>query len=231
VETTYPNRLERLLGEAAPGMNIEVFNCGIAGISPDGHIKKLDEYLSFEPDLVIVCEGVNDLLEGLPGYWSLEPDAFWRNTLRRSCFMRMVFPRCLLPPDAALRRDLKGWTVEKLAALGRVLMSRGVPVAVCTIPFPAPPALSATERGYYDFDARSHWNHSWLSYASHVRVTALFNEELRAWCARDGLCLIPLDSAYSDGYGVFTDLCHMDAAGVERKARAVMQGLTTKVQH
>jgi lysophospholipase L1-like esterase len=230
VETTYPNRLERMLADGAPGMRVEVFNCGIAGISPEGHIEKLDEYLSFEPDLVIVYEGVNDLLEFLPAYWSLEPDAWWRNPLRRSCLMRMAFPTGLLPPEAALRRDVKRVVVERLDALGRVFMSKGIPIAVCTIPFPSPQALSATERGYYDFDARSHWKHPWLSYAAYVRVATLLNEELRAWCARDGLCLIPLDAVYKDGYGVFTDLCHMDAAGVERKARAVMQSLAAKAQ-
>ena len=225
LETSYPNRLEEMLQKLAPQSRVEVFNCGIAGMTTHKQLEKLDEYLAYQPDLAVVCEGINDLFGAIPAYWEEAPDTCWRNAARRSCFLRMALPSLLLPPASALRRDVVRRVVDRLDAFSRVLMSSGIPVALCTIPIPPKEAVTPVERAFYDFDARSHWDHPWLSYTGCAGLVDTLNRETARWCDGQGVCLIPLDACYNDGYAIFNDLCHMQPAGVERKARAVLQAL------
>jgi len=222
---TYPKLLEDCLRAAVPGAKVEVLNCGIAGVDTDGQLENLGEFLSFEPDLVVLYEGVNDILKGMRDSWRDWPDHWWRGLLRHSQFMRRFAPLALLPPEETIRHDLRARIITNLETIRSVFAARSVPLAVCTLACPDARALSPVEYGFFDNDTRSHWGKSWISYSFYERTSALFNDELKTWCRDEGLCLIPVDKAYRDGYATFVDLCHMSPAGIERKARAIMSGL------
>ena len=230
VSKTYPKLLEGYLRAAVPGAKVEVLNCGIAGVDTDGQLESLGEHLSFEPDLVVLYEGVNDILKGMRDSWRDWPDHWWRGLLRRSQFMRRFAPLALLPPEETIRRDLRARIITNLETIRSVFAAKSVPVAVCTLACPDARALTSAERGFFDNDTRSHWGKSWISYSFYAKTSALFNDELKAWCRDEGLCLIPVDKAYRDGYAIFVDLCHMSPAGIDRKARAVMSGLFAGVK-
>lgn len=61
-ENTYPGRLEKLLNSKFPGRNFEVFNAGIPGYtSYQGLIWVKKDILSYQPDLLIIYYGINDM--------------------------------------------------------------------------------------------------------------------------------------------------------------------------
>ena len=225
IGATYPKQLETLLRAAHPNAAVEVINCGVSGMYSGAQPAKLAEYLSYQPDLVILYEGINDLLEMFPMVEDLYPERAWWPLLRRSRFVRAAWPNLVLPDDAALRAGLRGLVMDNLEFMKKAFESRGIAVALCTVPYPHPDRLSPAERQFFDHDARTHWGCPWLSYACYVRLVRLLNEELEDWSRQEGLCLVPLDREFAEVPGVFVDVCHMNARGIEHKARAVMQAL------
>jgi hypothetical protein len=204
---------------------VEVLNCGIPGIYTGGHLAKLNEYLSFQPDLVIVYEGVNDILQTLPAYWEICSKRGWWTCLSRSRFVRAVMPSLLLSDDGSLGSDIRSIVLSNLEYLRMSFAGHQVPMVVCAIPYPKPEAVLPAQRQFFDFNLRTHWGHSWLSYRAYTRFASLLNVELRDWCLRQGLCLVPLDQEFAQTPSSFTDVCHMNSSGIERKARAVARQL------
>ena len=61
-DTVYWNRLRKMLSEVRAYMPINVINAGIGGITAKQSVPLLDNrVLKHEPDLVIVCFGLNDV--------------------------------------------------------------------------------------------------------------------------------------------------------------------------
>lgn len=70
-ETVYWNLLRKKILEKSDGIPINVINAGIGGITASGSLKRLDkQVLCHNPDLVIVCFGLNDVYEELNVYTS-----------------------------------------------------------------------------------------------------------------------------------------------------------------
>jgi len=66
-ETTYSGQLARLLKERHPDKHIEVINAGISGFNSEFALARLrDELLEYEPDMVTLYIGWNDLMKTNP---------------------------------------------------------------------------------------------------------------------------------------------------------------------
>lgn len=67
----YPSRLKRKIETVFPNCPVAVINAGISGgTAPQGASRVQRDVISAEPDLAIVCFGLNDALQdaGIPGY-------------------------------------------------------------------------------------------------------------------------------------------------------------------
>ena len=68
-ETVYWNRLRKKINELRPYIPVNVINAGIGGISAKGSLDRMDkQVLSHNPDLIIVCFGLNDVNGPLEEY-------------------------------------------------------------------------------------------------------------------------------------------------------------------
>ncbi len=68
-ETVYWNRLKNKINAVNPYVPVNVINAGIAGITAKGSLERMDrQVLSHNPDLVIVCFGLNDVNGTLSEY-------------------------------------------------------------------------------------------------------------------------------------------------------------------
>lgn len=68
-ETAYWNRLKKMINARFPYVPVNVINAGIGGISAAASLGRLDsQVLKHEPDLVIVCFGLNDIFGSLESY-------------------------------------------------------------------------------------------------------------------------------------------------------------------
>lgn len=64
----YHNKLKRIFNEIFPSVPVNVINAGISGDTASGGLNRLDrDILSFLPDLVVICYGLNDANRGLEG--------------------------------------------------------------------------------------------------------------------------------------------------------------------
>ncbi|MBQ9783317.1 MAG: GDSL family lipase [Clostridia bacterium] len=80
-ETVYWNRLKQKINALRNYVPVNVINAGIGGITASGSLSRLDsQVLKHEPDLVIVCFGLNDVNKPLEDYLSA---------------LRIIFERCL----------------------------------------------------------------------------------------------------------------------------------------
>lgn len=68
----YHGKLKRILEELFPSVPVNIINAGVSGGDAVGGKNRLErDMISFHPDLVVVCFGLNDVnrgLEGLPRY-------------------------------------------------------------------------------------------------------------------------------------------------------------------
>ena len=68
-ETVYWNRLKKKINERRNYVPVNVINAGIGGITAKGSLGRLEsQVLKHEPDLVIVCFGLNDVNGSLDEY-------------------------------------------------------------------------------------------------------------------------------------------------------------------
>ena len=68
-ETVYWNRLKQKLNAVRNYMPVNVINAGIGGITAKGSLSRMDaQVLKYEPDLIIVCFGLNDVNGTLDDY-------------------------------------------------------------------------------------------------------------------------------------------------------------------
>lgn len=64
----YHAKLGRMLGELYPSVPINILNAGISGDNAPNGLRRLSrDILPFQPDLVVVCFGLNDSMSGLEG--------------------------------------------------------------------------------------------------------------------------------------------------------------------
>lgn len=67
-QSAYHRYLDNMLSILFPNVPINIINAGISGDSAPGGLKRLQrDVLSYNPDLVIVCFGLNDCLQGPDG--------------------------------------------------------------------------------------------------------------------------------------------------------------------
>lgn len=221
-DTTYPKFVEQTLNAGrAAAAPIEVINCGISGMTTSGHLARLADYLELEPDWLIFYEGVNDIHRDLVEYWRVTAASPRRRALAVSRFVRFCFNDWLYPGDEEIRAGVRGLAIENLRAMARVARSRGVRVAICSVAGPDPAHLSDEERAFFDYSARAGGLDPCLNLATYARILGILNEEIRTFCDREGVLYIPVAEYVQGGYALFTDLYHMNEAGIRCKARIV----------
>jgi lysophospholipase L1-like esterase len=221
-QATYPALLEQILRERLPGVEVEVFNCGISGTRTAFQLSKAAEFLHLDPDAVGFYEGVNDALQLLPLMWETVEQHTFRALLRKSRLARLVAPLSVLPDTA--RMDVEHLPVANLRLLGRLFASRGIAVVICGVAAPGPD-LDAADRAWFDHDAATHWQNAWMNQAAARRVVDLLNEGLQDLCHSEHWWWVPVNEHITGGTGVFRDLCHMHQHAIRKKAETVADAL------
>lgn len=68
LDEAYHNKLKNMLNRLYPNVPINIINAGISGDCAAGGCKRLErDVLRFNPDLVVVCYGLNDSQKGVDG--------------------------------------------------------------------------------------------------------------------------------------------------------------------
>ncbi len=214
---TYPKFLEGRLRNRFPERDIEVVNCGVSGKTTTGSVTLLPDYFALEPDLIIVYEGVNDICQEL-SHWFVE-------FVNGSNFIRQYMPGLSFPSTKKIDTCLDQLPIRNIHGIRRAAACRGIPVAVCSLAFPDPAALTEQERQYFDYNARTCWGAPNLTINLYARMAGRLNMRIRALCERDKMLYIPVHENIGGGLYYMSDICHMYARGVERKADIIASHL------
>jgi hypothetical protein len=106
--------------------------------------------------------------------------------------------------------------LANLEAIVRVFQERGVGVALASFAYPDPAKMRYVDRLYFNDDAHYSWNTP--SLACYVRTIQLLNDDFKDLSARRGLPFIPVAEEMRGEPSYFLDVCHMNDAGIARKA-------------
>ncbi|HNR35697.1 MAG TPA: GDSL-type esterase/lipase family protein [Candidatus Hydrogenedentes bacterium] len=227
---TYPKLLEDRLRASFPGKAIEVVNCGVSGMTTVRHLLKLAEYLRFEPDLLVVYEGVNDICHELLVYWRYNQTK-WQRLMGYSPFAGTFLNRWLFPSDESICRDLSALTVANMDAIRRAAGQAGVRTVVCGIASPDWPSLSRAEREYLDYRMRGFCaGKGRMTAKTYRHIVTLLNSALKDFCRRKKLLYIPIEEYITGGLYYFSDNCHLRPNGIAQKADIIADALCPYIE-
>lgn len=222
-DETYPALLEGKLRRRWPGLPIEVLNLGVSGVNSEDWLEWLDKILSWEPDVVVQYEAVNDICWlHLPRYAARHP---WRRRLHESVLMR----RWLGLDPGALEPDIRG-SLRRFEEMNARCRQRGV--AYLTATFAAPEAARASPEVRRHLDANiEFWSRYYPlpSYASYAAILARHNALLLEVADRAGLERALVHERLADP-ALFIDICHFTPEGIDRLADAFLPAVARLVE-
>lgn len=219
-ESTYPARLEAALRDTLGTGRIEVVNCGISGYTAKAERRRIDDYLSYDPDLLLEYNGVNDIWEAL----ELRERRLgrWKSILARSLFLRTRFSEWFLPDEEQLERAIDRQTIRALGSLADVAEKEGVDVAFATFARPRIESAGRAEWEFLWYDLHHGWPGQLLVPETYVRWIDIYNRRLRALCARRELLCIDVAARFPGRVEAFRDICHLKDEGIEEKVDALL---------
>jgi len=212
-DETYPAILGRLLREAHPREPLEVLNLGINGTGSEYWLRRRRELLSFDPDLVIQYNFVNDLFwECLPKLADEHP---WRGRAGASLLLSQLFDLDPSDLDPCFLR-----TIRRHRALARELRLHGVSYVAGTFAGPDPATCSPAFSSYLDLNTES-WSQSFRlrRYRTYYRLLRRYDELFVADAQGRRFDLAQVHRLVKDA-ALFVDLCHMNDEGIAQLAAA-----------
>ncbi len=220
---TYPNMLEKKLRKHFGSEAIEVVNCGIYGIQSYKERQRLPDYLALQPDMILFYDLINDVRTD-SSLW-IQPDAGkpqyrlkqFKMALRRSRFIFNVFNRFLLPSDEEIAAGLESDTLTLIRDIAAAAKRAGADFATGSFAFPDLTQCSRDEAAYFERAARG-FGFSDLTMGGYAHIARIFNARLKTLCQDEGMIYAPVAEGIQEGTACFTDCCHMNLVGMERKA-------------
>lgn len=231
---TYPNILEKKLRKHFGGRPIEVVNCGIYGIESSQEKRHLPDYLALQPDLIIYYDMINDIRtdscqwrnpeKGKPGYFMKR----FKSWLRESRFLFNEFNPWLLPGDDEIRADMERNSLANIREIAAAAKEAGAAMVLCSFAAPDLAHCRPDEADYFERTGRG-FGLTVINAKSYVHIARIFNERVKRLCAEEGMLYAPVAEGLQGGIIYFNDCCHMNLAGIEKKADILFNTLKAPI--
>lgn len=144
----YHCKLKRILEELFPPIPVNIINAGVSGGDAVGGKKRLKrDIIRFQPDLAVVCFGLNDVnrgIEGLPVYKEALEGIFQElsdagietvfltpNMIGTKTCAEIADPGLRVVVDGMVRPQIEGIMDLYMAAAREICAGKGVPVCDC----------------------------------------------------------------------------------------------------
>lgn len=223
-DETYPALLEARIRRRWPGLPVEVLNLGISGVNSEDWLEWLDKLLSWEPDLIVQYEAINDISWiDLPRYASRHP-------IRRRLRDSLLLERLLGFDPKALDPDLRS-TLRCFEEMDRRCRSRGV--AYLTATFAAPDVSRAGKEMRQHLDTNiAFWTRYFpvRSFPVYAAILARHNSFLTEFTAGHGMSRVLVHEQIADP-ALFIDACHFTPEGIDRLAEAFLPAVADIVEN
>lgn len=227
-ELTYPKLLERILRERYGTERIEVVNAGVYASNSNNEMRRADQYLALEPDLLLHYNGVNDITQWLPIWMEAEgmgefPLSLLKSLGRRSRLIYNNFNTALLPSDERLRRGFEENVFTNLRGLLGSAEARGVATVFASFGYPDYENLPPVEQALFDRQINhQHWGRT-VNMEGYIHVLRQYNDGLKRLCEESGATYLPFAEGFRHGANFYTDICHMNVGGMLAKAELLAE--------
>jgi len=216
--------LQQLFEGQFEGASVEIVNCGIAGSASHDLRRHADDYLRYEPDLILYYEGINEIMMLSPKL------SLWKHVAQLSAFVVRHTKLGFWQSEAAFEQDWQGVTQRNLLAIRTAAADAGVAMACASFAWVQRDLLSEGEAAFIDINALTTWGAGHLDYASLNLALGWHNSQLRRLCEAQGMGYIPLSEHYHHGMSHFVDLCHNTPVGMQERARILHAWLTPWIE-
>jgi hypothetical protein len=212
-DETYPAFLERKLRGRFPGLPIEVLDLGVSSVTTEYWYARLDRVLSYEPDVVVQYQAVNDIAwRHFPKYAKEHRLRYWAY---KSLLVQHLFPFPVRELDPCLEA-----TLETMGATARACHEHHVAYLAGSFAYPDPQRARGDFRRHLNASAEF-WTR-WFpmpSYATFAALLARHDELFVAFVQRNHLPYVLPHEQLSDP-ALFIDVCrprrgHGRVPGVE----------------
>lgn len=229
---TYPNILEKLLQQQSQDpYKIEVINAGIPGISANKLWLRLPDFLLMEPDLIIYCEGANDITHILLPYWLKNLNKA-KKILIHSQLLRSVFPLYFLPTDNQIRENILNDVISHIEKIKNYLQKRNVAFAIMSMPAPHYSKMTHREKNYFQYVTQKWWGGEWIDYRMYSYTIDIYNKCLKEKFHKNDTLYIPMYEMFQqESPSYFNDLCHQKLKGIQKKAEFATPYLQEYIKH
>jgi len=230
-QETYPNITEKLLSEQFHEQyRIEVINAGIPGITANKLWLRLPDYLLMEPNLIIYCEGTNDITHILLPYWLNHLNGI-KKILIQSKLCRNIFPLFFLPHDIQIQSDISKDILSQIEKIQKYLQRKGVLFAVMSIPAPNYSSMTWQEKDYFQFVTKKWWGGDFINYRMYSHVLNIYNKLLNEKFNNRNILYIPMYEMFqNEPPSYFNDVCHQKLEGIQKKSELAMPYLVKYIE-
>lgn len=229
-QETYPKFLEQELQKHLGKNKIEVFNCGISGMTLKKHFVKLPDYLYLQPDLVILYEGINDVVyEVFPNVFDNAP-ILLRPAFLLSHFARRQMRGILPYPQEKISQSTKQFIFYYIDRMYNTFSSRGIEMCISSVGVPYREELNKTARDYYDYYYDKEWGWANSTFQQYCDVMRQYNQQLKDYCKERDILYLPVAENIPASTKYFGDICHMRQEGVKLKAQIIADTLIPYLQ-
>ncbi len=235
-ELTYPHILQKKLRAHFGTDRIEVVNAGNHGSVAANDFARAPDFMVLQPDLVIHYGFGNDLRAMCIHDWNdpsalrARPGMLLKWCLRHSMLVFKYANWALVPSRRGLNPEFESRIFDNMRRLGRYFTEKGADMMFCTVACPETAVLSAKDREFFDFCIHK-WNYNqyYLDSRGYELMLYAYNDRLKEICRETGASVIEVSADLSSHPECFADIFHMNAAGLERKAEIVFQGVKGRV--
>ncbi len=217
---SYTRLLEQELQRDAGTTAIEVLNCGIVASNSDSEMRRINEFLKQDPNLLIYYNGVNDIaFIAFPALYAYRSEV--AKLMGRSRYVRCFLNRWLIANDETIKSFLRARTIRNLDALVFAARERHVDVVLCSFAYPDPALLDRRFLAFLDMNVQTSWCGGDIGFRTYCHVVDLLNGLIADLCKERGLVYVPVAENLHGGADYFLDACHTQLEGRERKARII----------
>ncbi len=222
-DLTYPNIMEKKLRKYFQTENIDVINAGICGIRSFGEVRRINDYLQLQPDMLVYYNAINDICYHNIPFW-LKLHNLYYKIISRSAFLTRVFNRKLLPSDEYIAEYFRTTILRNLGAMNCACKQKNVQLAICSFAYPKIKWYQFVARLYYDFNMRNVWvslTDVPITFNTYLKIIQIYNKELKKFCEQENILYIPVAEEFNAGTDHFFDVCHMTILGMDVKTNII----------
>ncbi len=210
-DQTYPAILEMELSKRFPNVDLEVLNFGISGARSWHWVDRLDTLLSYNPDVVIQYNAINDIM------WSYLEE-YSRSHPNQKKFNKSLLHQKLFVIEPQDFDNYFYYTLKQFLVMSTQLKKRGVHYIVGSFAAPDYRLAKTSFHAFLDVNVGGTWGKglNLKYYETYFRLMSRYNELFSLFVKQNQIQHVMVHKVTHPD--LFIDICHMNQNGIQKLA-------------